>query len=37
VRLGAPFAPSPFAPVLEQAYMPNRETILAAARDLLGS
>jgi 2-oxoisovalerate dehydrogenase E1 component len=37
VRLGAPFAPSPFAPVLEQAYLPNRETIQAAARRLLST
>ena len=37
VRLGAPFAPSPFAPVLEQAYLPNRDSIVAAARELMGS
>lgn len=35
VRLGAPFAPSPFAPVLEQAYAPSRTTIVAAALELL--
>lgn len=34
-RLGAPFAPSPFAPVLEQAYVPNSATIEAAAIELL--
>jgi pyruvate dehydrogenase E1 component beta subunit len=33
-RLGAPFAPAPFAPVLEQAYQPSRESIVAAALEL---
>lgn len=35
VRLGAPFAPAPFAPVLEDAYAPDAGRIAAAARDLL--
>ena len=35
VRLGAPFAPVPFAPVLEDAYAPDARRIAAAARELL--
>lgn len=35
-RVGAPFSPVPFSPVLEQAYLPNAEKIAAEARQLLG-
>ncbi|MEM7017055.1 MAG: alpha-ketoacid dehydrogenase subunit beta [Pseudomonadota bacterium] len=35
-RLGAPFAPVPYSPVLEQAYMPNADKIVAETRRLLG-
>ena len=36
VRLGAPFAPVPFAGILEHAYQPDKETIVAAVRGLVG-
>jgi acetoin:2,6-dichlorophenolindophenol oxidoreductase subunit beta len=35
-RVGAPFAPVPFSPPLEDAYLPGREQIAAAARATLG-
>ncbi|KAB2340385.1 alpha-ketoacid dehydrogenase subunit beta [Actinomadura rudentiformis] len=35
LRLGAPFAPVPFAPVLEKAYVPDAERIAAGCRRLL--
>jgi pyruvate dehydrogenase E1 component beta subunit len=35
-RVGAPFAPVPFSPVLEKTYMPNAARIVAAAREQLG-
>ena len=34
-RVGAPFSPVPFSPVLEKAYVPNAETILAEVRKTL--
>ena len=34
-RVGAPFSPVPFSPVLEQAYLPNAEKIVAETRSLL--
>ena len=34
-RLAAPFAPVPYAPVLENAYVPDAARIEAAARRLL--
>lgn len=34
-RLGAPFSPVPYSPVLENAYMPDAPRIEAAARALL--
>jgi pyruvate/2-oxoglutarate/acetoin dehydrogenase E1 component len=34
VRVGAPFAPIPFSGPLEDAYVPNTETIVAAVRSL---
>ena len=34
-RVGAPNVPVPFAPVLEQAYLPNAQDILLAARTCL--
>ena len=34
-RLGAPFAPAPFAPVLEDAYAPDTDRIVAAVNALL--
>lgn len=36
VRLGAPFAPAPFASVLEDSYQPDRQAIVAAVRKLMG-
>ena len=35
-RVGAPFAPVPFSPPLEDAYLPGAERIEAAARSALG-
>jgi acetoin:2,6-dichlorophenolindophenol oxidoreductase subunit beta len=35
-RLAAPFAPVPFSPVLEQAYVPNAARIVEGVRQLLG-
>ncbi len=35
-RVGAPFSPVPFSSVLEQAYLPNADKIVAAARSLVG-
>jgi pyruvate dehydrogenase E1 component beta subunit len=34
-RVGAPFSPVPFSPALEQHYVPNADTIVAAARRML--
>jgi pyruvate/2-oxoglutarate/acetoin dehydrogenase E1 component len=34
-RVGAPFAPIPFSPPLEDAYLPGREEIVAAVRGSL--
>lgn len=36
-RLGAPFAPSPFAPQLEQAFLPHPEAIATAITDTVRS
>jgi pyruvate/2-oxoglutarate/acetoin dehydrogenase E1 component len=35
LRLGAPFAPVPFSPVLERAYIPDSNRIVAEVRRLL--
>jgi pyruvate/2-oxoglutarate/acetoin dehydrogenase E1 component len=35
LRLGAPFAPVPFSPVLERAYIPDSNRIVAGLRRLL--
>ena len=35
-RVGAPFAPVPFSPPLEDAYVPGRRDVAAAVRTLLG-
>ncbi len=35
-RVGAPFSPVPFSPVLEQAYLPNSAKIAAEVRQLFG-
>lgn len=35
-RVGAPFAPVPFSPALEGLYIPNRESIVAGVRRILG-
>jgi pyruvate dehydrogenase E1 component beta subunit len=35
-RVGAPFAPVPFSPPLEDAYLPGRSEIATAVRSLLG-
>ncbi len=34
-RVGAPFSPVPFSPVLEQAYIPNAERIVSEVKTLL--
>jgi acetoin:2,6-dichlorophenolindophenol oxidoreductase subunit beta len=34
-RVGAPFAPVPFSPPLEDAYLPGREEVVAAVRHTL--
>ena len=33
-RVGAPFTPVPFAPLLEQRYLPGAQEIVAAVRSL---
>ena len=35
-RVGAPFAPVPFRPPLEDDYLPGRKDVTAAVRALLG-
>lgn len=35
-RVGAPFSPVPFSPVLEQEYVPNADRIVSAVRRILG-
>jgi pyruvate/2-oxoglutarate/acetoin dehydrogenase E1 component len=35
-RVGAPFTPIPLSPTLEDAYLPDREEVFAAARATLG-
>jgi pyruvate dehydrogenase E1 component beta subunit len=34
-RVTAPHAPSPFSPVLEDAYLPSPDRVVAAAREVL--
>jgi len=34
-RVAAPFAPVPFSPVLEDAFLPNRDKIIAAIEEIL--
>jgi pyruvate dehydrogenase E1 component beta subunit len=36
-RIGAPFTPVPFAPVLEKLYLPNADDIVKAVREIVGS
>jgi len=36
VRIGAPFTPVPFSPPLEQAFIPNEESIIKAVRAMRG-
>jgi pyruvate dehydrogenase E1 component beta subunit len=35
-RVGCPFVPIPFAPELEHALLPNRDSIVSAVRELVG-
>jgi acetoin:2,6-dichlorophenolindophenol oxidoreductase subunit beta len=35
-RVGAPFAPIPFSPPLEDAYLPGRAEVAAAVRAAIG-
>ncbi len=35
-RVGAPFTPVPFAPVLEKQYLPGKTTIITAVREIFG-
>ncbi|MDH3644131.1 MAG: alpha-ketoacid dehydrogenase subunit beta, partial [Gammaproteobacteria bacterium] len=34
-RVGAPFSPVPFAPMLESIYLPDQESILQAVREII--
>ncbi len=34
-RVGAPFSPVPFSPVLEQAWLPGKETLTAAIEEIV--
>jgi acetoin:2,6-dichlorophenolindophenol oxidoreductase subunit beta len=36
VRVGAPFTPVPFSPVLEQEFIPSEEKIIQAAKQMVG-
>ena len=36
-RVGAPFAPVPFSPPLEDAYLPGRDDVVAAVRATIGA
>lgn len=36
-RVGAPWTPVPFSPALEDAYLPNEEDIIKAARNVLSA
>ena len=36
-RVGAPFAPVPFSPPLEDAYLPGRAEVVAAVRSVLSA
>lgn len=36
-RVGAPFTPVPFAPLLEKDYLPGKASILQAVRDVMGA
>ena len=36
-RIGAPFSPVPFSPILEQAYIPNAARIVSVANELIES
>tara|TARA_A100001037_G_scaffold276864_1_gene276462 strand:+ start:662 stop:1633 length:972 start_codon:yes stop_codon:yes gene_type:complete len=35
-RVGAPFTPIPFAPILEDLYLPQSDDIIAAIREVIG-
>lgn len=35
-RVGAPFSPVPYSPALEQAYMPNADSIVAEVKKTIG-
>jgi pyruvate dehydrogenase E1 component beta subunit len=35
-RVGAPFTPVPFAPVLEKDYLPGKASIISAVKDIFG-
>ncbi len=35
-RVAAPFTPVPFSPVLESAYIPTKENIISAVKEVLG-
>ncbi len=35
-RVGAPFTPVPFAPVLEKDYLPGKASIIGAVKDIFG-
>ena len=37
VRVGAPFAPIPFSPPLEDAYLPGRDDVVAAVHSVVGA
>jgi pyruvate dehydrogenase E1 component beta subunit len=35
-RVAAPFTPVPFSPVLESAYIPSKESIISAVKEVVG-
>jgi pyruvate dehydrogenase E1 component beta subunit len=35
-RVAAPFTPVPFSPVLESAYIPSKESIISAVKEVIG-
>ena len=37
LRIGAPFTPVPFSPVLEQEFIPSEEKIIEAVKTMTGN
>jgi len=36
IRVGAPFTPVPFSPVLEQQFVPGKDQVIRAVRKAVG-